>query len=179
MIPGVTGLPEPPIPLFRRIECLAGHLPIEEIRFFCFIAVGLHADVFFLFAYPLDLTQCFIEIVAMEIMKGRDRKNEVEMLIRKRQGRCTANLKTVTDLFLGVFDSITGDINARHFNARDNSGQIIELKTLPAAYIKERLGFALIRRNPSRTKVLFSFSRTTISAAVAIATKSRYFSQLS
>ena len=54
MVAGVAGLFEPPVPFFGGAEGFAGDLPIKQIGFFFFAAIGLHADVFVLFADTLD-----------------------------------------------------------------------------------------------------------------------------
>jgi len=74
----VTGFVEPPPPLFRGIEGLTGHLPIEQVGFFCLVPIGFYAEVSVLFADPLHFTQGLVQGVAMEVVQGVQRIYEVE-----------------------------------------------------------------------------------------------------
>src|SRR5882672_3185574 len=89
MIAGIPGLPEPPLPLFGRIERLARHLPVEQVHLLRFVPVGLHAEVPVFATDALHFAQRLVQIVAMQVVQGLDRDHEVEALVRPRQ-RCRA-----------------------------------------------------------------------------------------
>src|SRR4051812_47469848 len=63
MVAGIAGLAEPPFPFRRGIERFAGHLPVEQVRLFHFVAIRLHADVFVLSPDSLDLSQRLVQVV--------------------------------------------------------------------------------------------------------------------
>jgi len=82
MIAGITCLLEPPIPFLGRAKSLAGNLPVQKIRFFRFVAIRLDAKIF-PFADALHLTQRLIKVVVVQVVQGRDRENQIEIVIWK------------------------------------------------------------------------------------------------
>src|SRR5882672_5411154 len=80
VVAGVACLPEPPLPCFRRAECLAGHLPVQQVGLLELVSIRLHADVLVLPAYALDLAQGRVQLVVVKIVQGVEGVHVVEML---------------------------------------------------------------------------------------------------
>jgi len=71
MVAGVSGQRKPPVPFFRGAECFTGQLPVHQVRLLGLIAIGLDADVL-VFSDAFDFTQCFLEVVIVEIVQRGD-----------------------------------------------------------------------------------------------------------
>src|SRR6266850_1987180 len=125
VVPAVPGLLEPPGPLLGRIERLARHLPVEQVRFLGLVAIGLHAKVFAL-GDALHLPQRFVQVVAVQVMQRLDGDREIEVAIGPRQGCRIADAQPVLELFLGVADGVLGDVDAVDLHAWHHQSEVIK-----------------------------------------------------
>src|SRR5262245_61999162 len=132
----VAGLPEPPFPLFRRIERLAGHLPLQQIRLLGLVAVGLDAEVP-AFANALHLAQRAIEIVAVQVMQGVERVDQIEGPVRPGELAGGANPHAIPDLVLGVRDRVLRDVDPVDFDARHHLRPVEQHEALAATHVED------------------------------------------
>src|SRR6266850_232593 len=138
VVAAVPGLLEPPGPLRGRIERLARHLPVEQVRFLGLVAIGLHAKVFAL-GDALHLPQRLVQVVAVQVMQRLDGDREIEVAIGPRQGCRIADAQPVLELILGVADGVLGDVDAVDLHAWHHQREVIKQVALAAADIEDAL----------------------------------------
>ena len=73
IVPGVTGVLKPPLPLLRGTKGLAGDLPVEQVGFFLFSPVSFNADILIGLTHSLHFPQSLIQVIVMEIVEGIQR----------------------------------------------------------------------------------------------------------
>ena len=77
-------------------------------------------------AYPLDLPEGVVEVVAVEVVERVDRDHEVEALVGEGQlcGTCLAQKRL--HLPLGVVERVARDVDPRHLHARHCLREVVE-----------------------------------------------------